>query len=52
MSTKISFTEQVSFPGPASNLDIRKSLIERHSPPEILVHNLVTAEDVEKLFEM
>lgn len=38
--------------GPASNLDRRKKLIERHSPPEILVHGLVNAEDVEKLFEM
>lgn len=39
-------------PGPASDLDVRKALIERHSPPEILVHGLVNAEDVEKLFEM
>ena len=38
--------------GPASDLDRRKKLIERHSPPEILVHGLVNAEDVEKLFEM
>lgn len=27
-------------------------LIEQHSPPEILVHGLVTPEDVDKLFEM
>ena len=39
-------------PGPASDLQVRKTLIERHSPPEILVHGLVNAEDVEKLFEM
>lgn len=39
-------------PGPASDLSVRKALIERHSPPEILVHGLVNAEDVERLFEM
>lgn len=27
-------------------------LIEQHSPPEILVHGLVTPEEVDKLFEM
>lgn len=31
---------------------MRASLIERHSPPEILVHGLVKPEDVEKLFQM
>lgn len=39
-------------PGPATDLGVRKALIERHSPPEILVHGLVTAEDVDHLFEM
>ena len=38
--------------GPASDLDVRKQLIERHSPPEILVHGLVNAEDVDHLFAM
>jgi hypothetical protein len=38
--------------GPATDLGIRASLIEQHSPPEILVHGLVTPEDVEKLFQM
>jgi hypothetical protein len=38
--------------GPATDLGIRATLIEQHSPPEILVHGLVTPEDVEKLFEM
>lgn len=38
--------------GPATDLDIRATLIEQHSPPEILVHGLVAPEDVEKLFEM
>ena len=38
--------------GPATDLGIRASLIEQHSPPEILVHGLVTPEDVDKLFEM
>ncbi|EGO18461.1 hypothetical protein SERLADRAFT_481133 [Serpula lacrymans var. lacrymans S7.9] len=39
-------------PGPATDLNIRKSLIEQHSPPDILVHNLVTGSDVDKLFEI
>jgi len=38
--------------GPANNLSIRKSLIEKHNPPDIVLHGLVTAGDVEKLFEM
>lgn len=38
--------------GPATDLDIRAMLIEQHSPPEILVHGLVTPDDVDKLFEM
>lgn len=38
--------------GPATDLDIRATLIEQHSPPEILVHGLVTPDDVDKLFEM
>ena len=38
-------------PGPATDLDIRASLIERHTP-EIVVHGLVKPEDVEKLFEL
>ena len=38
--------------GPAFDLNARESIIKRHSPPEILVHGLVTPEDVEKLFEM
>jgi len=40
------------FVGPATDLGIRATLIEQHSPPEILVHGLVTPEDVEKLFQM
>ncbi|KAL4066300.1 fungal-specific transcription factor domain-containing protein [Scleroderma yunnanense] len=39
-------------PGPANNLSIRKNLIEKHSPPDIVLHGLVTADDVEKLFEI
>ena len=38
--------------GPMSDLNERKKLIEGHMPPEILVHGLVTEEDVKKLFEM
>ncbi|KAJ3509576.1 hypothetical protein NLJ89_g5151 [Agrocybe chaxingu] len=39
-------------PGPATDLGIRATLIEQHSPPEILVHGLVKPEDVEKLFQI
>ncbi|KAL0948305.1 hypothetical protein HGRIS_010897 [Hohenbuehelia grisea] len=39
-------------PGPATDLAARANLIERHSPPEILVHGLVTPEDVDKLFDI
>ncbi|KAH8109643.1 fungal-specific transcription factor domain-containing protein [Phellopilus nigrolimitatus] len=44
--------ETYFMPGPATDLGVRKQLIERHSPPEILVHGLVNAEDVERLFEI
>lgn len=44
--------ETYFMPGPATDLGVRKQLIERHSPPEILVHGLVNAEDVENLFKM
>ncbi|KAG6333341.1 hypothetical protein ID866_5747 [Astraeus odoratus] len=39
-------------PGPANNLNIRKNLIEQHSPPDIVLHGLVAATDVEKLFDI
>jgi len=39
-------------PGPALNHSLRKSLIEKTSPPDILVHKLVTPDDVEKLFDI
>ena len=39
-------------PGPALNLSLRKSFIDKTSPPDILVHKLVTPDDVEKLFDM
>lgn len=39
-------------PGPSFNLALRKSLIDKISLPDILVHNLVTPHDVEKLFDM
>ncbi|KAF8836497.1 hypothetical protein BDN67DRAFT_1014656 [Paxillus ammoniavirescens] len=39
-------------PGPANDLNIRKNLIERHSPPDIVLHGLVTSVDVNKLFEI
>ncbi|KAG6809261.1 hypothetical protein H0H92_000968 [Tricholoma furcatifolium] len=37
---------------PATDLGIRATLIEQHSPPEILVHGLVTPGDVDTLFEI
>ncbi|KIY68921.1 hypothetical protein CYLTODRAFT_373583 [Cylindrobasidium torrendii FP15055 ss-10] len=39
-------------PGPATSLDQRASLIDQHSPPEILVHGLVTPTDVDELFKV
>jgi hypothetical protein len=39
-------------PGPATDLSIRAMMIEQHSPPEILVHGLVSPTDVNKLFEI
>jgi hypothetical protein len=39
-------------PGPSTNLGFGKSLIDDSRPPDILVHKLVTPDDVEKLFEM
>jgi hypothetical protein len=39
-------------PGPALNLSLRKSLIDKTSPTDILVHKLVTPDDVEKLFDI
>ncbi|KAF9467566.1 fungal-specific transcription factor domain-containing protein [Collybia nuda] len=44
--------ETYFMPGPATDLGIRATLIEQHSPPEILVHGLVAPEDVDKLFEI
>ncbi|KAF7290709.1 hypothetical protein MIND_01311600 [Mycena indigotica] len=39
-------------PGPTTDLKKRAQLIHQHSPPQILMHGLVTSEDVEKLFEI
>lgn len=44
--------ETYFMPGPATDLKIRATLIEQHSPPDILVHGLVTPEDVDKLFDL
>ncbi|KIK36949.1 hypothetical protein CY34DRAFT_16042 [Suillus luteus UH-Slu-Lm8-n1] len=38
-------------PGPASNLNIRKNLVEQHMP-EIVLHGFVNNADVEKLFDI
>jgi hypothetical protein len=39
-------------PGPATDLRIRQRLLEQASPPEILLHGLVTPDDVDRLFDM
>ncbi|KAF7329166.1 hypothetical protein MKEN_00177200 [Mycena kentingensis (nom. inval.)] len=39
-------------PGPSTDLNKRTQLIQAHSPPEIVLHGLVTPEDVEELFEI
>jgi len=39
-------------PGPAQDLSLRAMLIEKTSPPDILVHGLIAPEDVDKLFDM
>ncbi|KAJ8689224.1 hypothetical protein PTI98_013267 [Pleurotus ostreatus] len=44
--------ETYFMPGPATDLSLRATLIQQYSPPEILVHGLVTPDDVEKLFEI
>jgi hypothetical protein len=44
--------ETYFLPGPATDLRMRAKLIESHSPPEILLHGLVTPDDVDKLFDM
>lgn len=38
--------------GPAYDLSIRAHMIEQNTPPEILVHGLVTPNDVDNLFKM
>jgi len=38
--------------GAATDLGLRASLIGQHTPPEILIHGLVTPADVDKLFSM
>jgi hypothetical protein len=48
----LTFTFDYLIIGPATDLDIRAMMIEQHSPPEILVHGLVTPDDVDKLFDM
>jgi hypothetical protein len=44
--------ETYFMPGPATDMRIRQRLLEQTSPPEILVHGLVTPEDVDALFDM
>jgi hypothetical protein len=38
--------------GPATDLSMRAKLIDQHALPDIIVHNLVTPQEVDKLFEM
>ncbi|EIN06539.1 hypothetical protein PUNSTDRAFT_72698 [Punctularia strigosozonata HHB-11173 SS5] len=44
--------ETYFLPGPATDLRMRAKLIESYSPPEILLHGLVTPDDVDKLFDI
>ncbi|KIJ37500.1 hypothetical protein M422DRAFT_781631 [Sphaerobolus stellatus SS14] len=39
-------------PGPATNLNLRRVLVEKTMTPEILVHGLVTPSEVEDLFKI
>ena len=39
-------------PGPQTNLQLRRLIVERQAAPEILLSGLVTPEDVGALFEM
>lgn len=39
-------------PGPQANLQLRRLIVERQSPPDILLSGLVTPDDVTVLFEM
>ena len=39
-------------PGPQTNLQLRRLIVERQAAPEILLSGLVTPEDVAVLFEM
>ncbi|EPS96940.1 hypothetical protein FOMPIDRAFT_1052796 [Fomitopsis schrenkii] len=37
---------------PAYNTNIRTSLFENHSPPQITIHGSVTPDDVDELFDV
>lgn len=39
-------------PGPASDIDQRRFYIEREPVPDILLHGLITLDDVDELFKM
>ncbi|KAI0087537.1 hypothetical protein BDY19DRAFT_994860 [Irpex rosettiformis] len=39
-------------PGPSSNLDLRRLIVERQAAPDILLSGLITNEDVGKLFDI
>lgn len=52
LARRVTMVEYSRCTGPAYDLNIRASLIENHSPPEIIVHGLVTPDDVDKLFDM
>ncbi len=38
--------------GPQANLQLRRLIVERQSPPDILLSGLITPDDVTALFEM
>jgi hypothetical protein len=43
--------DEMAYLGLAANLDLRAALLV-NQPPEIMVHGLVTPEDVDNLFKM
>ncbi|RDX49727.1 hypothetical protein OH76DRAFT_1482841 [Lentinus brumalis] len=44
--------EMYFLPGPQANLQLRRLIVERQSPPDILLSGLITSDDVTALFEI
>ncbi|OBZ74264.1 Protein priB [Grifola frondosa] len=45
-------SETYFLPGPSSNLELRRLIVERQAAPDILLSGLVTPDDVAKLFQI